>query len=86
MQPLLGVAFRPQEGHQVEGSQPSLAARGDKDERGLTGGVGDNGGVGRSVHGGHARTVVLSRETVNVHLQLYRANRRVEVEQSSLEL
>lgn len=39
----------------------------------------------RFVHGGHARTVVLAREALNVHLQRNRAHGRSEVEQTHLQ-
>lgn len=39
---------------------------------------------GGLVHAGHARTVVLSWETVDVNFQRYRANRRAEVKQTHL--
>ena len=40
----------------------------DEDKHGFLGGMQTNGGVGWSVHSGHARTVVLAGVTADVNL------------------
>ncbi len=41
-----------------------------------------DGGIGRLVHGGHARAVELAGEALDVALQRHRAHARLEVEQT----